>query len=75
LLVIKSKDERSCWILEGEELYLPDLSAILDDHLPLHIAQVVIEAVVDANGFFVLRGQKLADELGDSLLGLLRKCR
>lgn len=71
LLVIESEHEGSCWILEGEELDLPNLSPALNQHLPLNIAHVVIEAVVNANGLFVFRGQKLADELGDSLLILL----
>lgn len=74
LLVIEPQDERFGWILEGEKFDLPDLSAILDQHLPLHVAQVVIETVVHADGLFVLRGQKLADEFGDSLLGLLGEC-
>lgn len=74
MLIIQPKDEGSCWIFEGEEFDLPNLSAILDQHLPLHVAQVVIEAVVNANGLFVLRGQKLADEFVDSLLGLLGEC-
>ncbi len=68
LLVVKFEGKWLVFVLEGEEFYLPDLSAVLDEHLPLNVAEVVEVSVVDMHCLWCVLGHQL-EHAGLGLLG------